>query len=92
MLNKTESKSDTIHLRIDPHSKDLIDQAAHIMGKTRSSFMIESASEIAERVLLGQTVFKLASEKWEDFNQDLNKNPSQNKRLRKLLAQKAPWE
>jgi uncharacterized protein (DUF1778 family) len=92
MLNKSDIKSDSIHLRIDPHCKDLINRAAQVVGKNRSAFMLDAASETAERVLLDQTLFRLDSKEWEDFNNALDKAPTENKKLRELLTQKSPWE
>ena len=53
----------TINLRIETHTRQLIDDAAAILGKTRTEFMIESARRQAIDVLLDQRLFALDSER-----------------------------
>ena len=43
-----------INLRALPGRRDLIDQAAGLLGKNRSDFMLEAACERAKNVLLDQ--------------------------------------
>ena len=47
-------RNTAINLRALPEQRDLIDQAAGLLGKTRSDFMLESACERAQTVLLDQ--------------------------------------
>ena len=42
----------SINLRIETHTRQLIDEAAALLGKTRTEFMIESARREAIDVLL----------------------------------------
>src|ERR1700733_12689378 len=44
-----------IHLRARAQDKDLIDQAAELVGSNRSQFMLASALKEAKNVLLDQT-------------------------------------
>lgn len=81
-----------MNLRIDPARKNLIDHAAALQGKTRTDFMIEASYQAAEEVILDQRLFVLNDEQWTKFNQALDKAPSDNKKLRKLLNTAAPWE
>jgi hypothetical protein len=41
-----------INLRALPQQRDLIDQAAQLLGKNRSDFMLEAACDKAQSVLL----------------------------------------
>jgi uncharacterized protein (DUF1778 family) len=41
-----------INLRARPEQRDLIDQAAQLLGKNRSDFMLEAACDKAKSVLL----------------------------------------
>jgi uncharacterized protein (DUF1778 family) len=41
-----------INLRSRPEQRDLIDQAARLLGKNRSDFMLEAACNKAQSVLL----------------------------------------
>lgn len=48
-----------INLRALPEQRDLIDQAANLLGKNRSDFMLEAACERALSVVLDQVHFSL---------------------------------
>ena len=80
-----------INLRALPGQRDLIDHAAHLLGKTRSDFMLESACDRARMVLLDQVFFRLDSDKFEQFTALLDAPPGPNPGLERLLALKAPW-
>ncbi len=81
-----------INIRAKRRQRDLIDQAAELLGKTRSDFMLETACREAEDVLLDQRIFTLEPETFRKFQALLDAPPSENSKLRKLLASKAPWE
>ncbi|MEI2713951.1 MAG: DUF1778 domain-containing protein [Nocardioides sp.] len=49
----------TISIRAKAGQRDLIDQAADRLGRSRSDFMLEAACRQAEDVLLDQTYFAL---------------------------------
>ena len=71
---------------------DLIDKAAAVRNKTRSDFMLEAACQEAENVLLDRRLFLLKDKDYEAFESALKAPVVDNPSLRKLLAQKAPWE
>jgi uncharacterized protein (DUF1778 family) len=73
-------------------SKELIDEAADAVGKTRSEFMVESARLHAIDVLLDKRLFALGAEQYEAFLKALDAPPVPNEKLRKLMKDKAPWE
>ena len=81
-----------INLRALPEQRDLIDHAAHLLGKIRSDFMLEVACERAQSVLLDQVFFGLDAEKFQQFTAMLDAPPSANEGLERLMAIKAPWE
>ncbi len=81
-----------INIRAKRRQRDLIDQAAELLGKTRSDFMLESACREAEDVLLDQRIFNLDAETFKKFQAMLDAPPSENPKLRKLMATQAPWE
>jgi uncharacterized protein (DUF1778 family) len=86
-------KSDTtITMRLPTRMRDLIDSAAAVQGKSRTEFMLESASLHAVDVLLDQRVFTLDAEQSKAFAEALAKPPKPNAALRALMATKAPWE
>ena len=70
----------------------LIDRAAETVGKNRSEFMLEAACREAMSVLLDQRFFVLDQKAFERFTDALEKPPSDNPRLRRLLSTKASWE
>ena len=80
-----------INLRALPEQRDLIDQAAQLLGKNRSDFMLEAACQKAQSVLLDQVFFKLDRDKFRRFNKLLDAAPARNPGLERLMAIKAPW-
>jgi len=89
---KEKTNSKMINLRINPDIQDLIDQAAHLQGKTRTAFIVEAAHEVAQKTLLDQTLFILNEQQWEQFNQALDQSPLENERLTNLLKSTPPWQ
>ena len=80
-----------INLRARPEQRELIDQAAQLLGKNRSDFMLEAACDKAQSVLLDQVFFKLDTGKFRQFTKLLDAPPTRNLGLERLLAVKAPW-
>jgi uncharacterized protein (DUF1778 family) len=81
-----------INLRALPEQRDLIDQAATLLGKNRSDFMLEAACSAARAVVLDQVFFHLDSDKFAQFTALLDAPPGPNPGLERLMAVKAPWE
>lgn len=94
--NKIQSTPKTrdinINIRAKRTQRELIDHAAELLGKSRSDFMLETACREAENVLLDQRIFRLDEERFRQFEALLDAPPSENPKLRALLAHKAPWE
>lgn len=82
----------TINLRATPQTRDIIDRAAALKGQTRSQFMLDSARQHAEDVVLDQRHFVLNERDFAKFMALLDNPPPAGPRLKKLLADKAPWE
>ncbi len=81
-----------INLRARLEQRDLIDQAAAAIGKTRSDFMLEAACERAQAVLLDQIYFRLDDESHRAFLRQLDTPPSPNAGLERLMAVTPPWD
>ena len=81
-----------INLRALPQQRDLIDQAAQLLGKNRSDFMLEAACDKAQSVLLDQVFFSLDDEKFRQFTALLDAPLHPNPGLERLLVVKAPWK
>ena len=82
----------TISIRAKAGQRDLIDQAADRLGRSRSDFMLEAACRQAEDVLLDQTYFALDAKSFAAFQAMLDKPPSATDRLRRTLKARAPWD
>lgn len=82
----------TISIRAKARQRDLIDQAAERLGRSRSDFMLEAACREAEDVLLDQAYFALDDDAFARFQNMLDTPPKLTDRLRRLLTTKAPWE
>ena len=81
-----------INLRALPEQRDLIDQAASLLGKNRSDFMLEAACDRAQAVVLDQVFFSLDADKFKQFTAMLDAPPpGPNPGLERLMAVKAPW-
>lgn len=82
----------TISIRAKAGQRDLIDQAADRLGRSRSDFMLEAACRQAEDVLLDQTYFALDAKSFAKFQAMLDKPPAPTDRLRRTLGTRAPWD
>lgn len=82
----------SINLRIETHTRQLIDEAAAVLGKTRTEFMVESARKLAIDVLLDQRLFVLDLERYDAFVRALDNPPAPGPKLRALLRRAAAWE
>jgi uncharacterized protein (DUF1778 family) len=81
----------SINLRIETHTRRLIDDAAAILGKTRTEFMIESARRQAIDVLLDQRLFVLDAGRYDAFMAALDNPPAPGPKLRSLLRRVPAW-
>jgi uncharacterized protein (DUF1778 family) len=82
-----------INLRALPQQRDLIDQAAGLLGKNRSDFMLEAACERAQSVLLDQVFFQLDSQRYAQFTAMLEAPlpVTAAEGLARLMAVQPPW-
>ena len=53
----SQNRDVTINIRAKQTQRDLIDRAAEIEGKSRSEFMLETAYQKAQEVLLDRSFF-----------------------------------
>lgn len=82
----------SINIRAKAAQRDLIDQAAARLGRSRSDFMLDAATKRAEDVLLDQTFFAVNPETFAKFQAMLDAPPTPNERLRRFLTEKSPWD
>jgi uncharacterized protein (DUF1778 family) len=82
----------TINLRASVTKRELIDHAATLTGKSRTSFMLDASCEKAQEVLADQTRFALSGARLRAFNAQLDAPLQNPEALKKLLTRRAPWE
>ncbi len=87
-----ESTSVSINIRAKAKQRDLIDQAADRLGRSRSDFMLEAACREAEDVLLDQAFFNVDEGTFAQFQNLLDQPLPPTDKLRRLLKTKAPWD
>lgn len=81
-----------LNLRIKPEERALIDRAAKLRGKNRTSFVLDAARAAAEEALLDQTVFALDKDAYGAFLARLDAPPMPNERLKKTMRTAPPWD
>ena len=85
-------ESISINIRAKARQRDLIDQAAERLGRSRSDFMLEASCREAQDVLLDQAFFTVNAGTFEKFQALLDRPLPPTDKLRRLLKTKAPWE
>lgn len=85
-------ESVAINIRAKARQRDLIDQAADQLGRSRSEFMLEASCQKAIDVLLDQTFFTVDSDTFAKFQTMLDNPLPPSDKLRRLLQTKAPWD
>lgn len=81
----------SINLRIETGTRQLIDSAAAVLGKTRTEFMVDSARRQAIDVLLDQRLFVLEPDRYDAFMDALDNPPAPGPKLRALLNRTPAW-
>ncbi len=90
--NASVMEAVSINIRAKARQRDLIDQAAARLGRSRSDFMLEAACNKAEDVLLDQAFFAVNAGTFAKFQALLDQPLPATDKLRRLLTTKAPWE
>ena len=90
--SKGSDASVPLNMRIKPATRNLIDRAAELLGKTRTDFMLEASERRAEEVLLDRTVFTVSAEIYAEYLARLDAPTQPNERLARTMSTKAPWD
>jgi len=91
-MAETQTRNEIINLRASRRQKELIDQAAELLDRTRSDFILEAACREAQALLVDQTHFSLPEDKFKRFMAALDKSPKHNPKLRRLLQSTSPGD
>lgn len=86
------AKRSTLNIRIKPDERGLIDEAARILGKTRTDFILDAARRVAEDTLLDRTLIKVSPEAYAEFLARLDAPPNPDERLFRLMNATPPWK
>lgn len=89
---KSPDASVPLNMRIKPATRNLIDRAAELLGKTRTDFMLEASERRAEEVLLDRSVFTVSPEIYAEYLARLEAPAQTNERLKRTMSTKAPWD
>jgi uncharacterized protein (DUF1778 family) len=92
MENMRPAEAVSINIRAKSQQRDLIDQAAERLGRSRSDFMLDVACREAVDVLLDQAFFSVEPGPFAKFKAMLERPLPPSDKLRRMLKRKAPWE
>lgn len=79
-------KADRLELRLEPDRREMLDAAAAASGMSTSAFVLEHATEAAQRALADRTLFVLPPERWTAFVDLLDRDEQPVEGLAALLA------
>ena len=85
------AKSTQVNIRVEPGQLATIDAAAAALGRNRTAFMLETAVQAAEAVMLDKRLFTVDDAVYQRFIDRLDAPPAGNPKLHALLHHKAPW-
>ena len=92
MRHAEPSEAVSINIRAKARQRDLIDQAADRVGRSRSEFMLEVSCREAEDILLDQAFFAVDAGTFAKFRELLDRPLPPTDKLRRLLKTKPAWE
>src|SRR6266487_2795940 len=88
---RAERREAAIHIRAPKQTKELIDSAASVVGKTLSEFVLDSARKHAIDVLLDQRLFVLDPDQYDSFMKALDNPPPAGPKLKALMKKQPRW-
>ncbi|EUB95252.1 protein of unknown function DUF1778 [Rhizobium sp. CF080] len=84
-------KNETINLRIDASTREVIARAAEISGKSLSAFMTEAALATAQKELLDQRFIGVDATMFDAVESLLGEPAQVNEKLSALLKSNRQW-
>ncbi len=70
----------------------IIKMASDISHKSLTDFIIDSAYQAAEKVILDQRLFIVSEEVYQKFSDTLDRPIQENEGLKKLFSSPSPWD
>lgn len=86
------TRRESLNIRIQADDRSLIDQAARLLGKTRTDFVLDAARQAATDALLDRTLFQVDETAYAAFVARLDAPPEPNERLMRSLGQRPIWD
>lgn len=87
-----QMKTERIDIRATIHAKQLILEAAQLMHKSASDFLLESGLAAAQQALADRRFFALDEKAWTKFCAVLDRPVQAKPRLRKLLKSRGVFD
>jgi len=84
----SQTREARLELRLSKDVKSLLQQAADVMGKKLSEFVVECARHEAVDVIADRRVFLLDQQQMTEFENILNRPVRENPALQRLMAEK----
>ena len=81
-----------LNVRTNSETKQLLKEAATMLGTTVTGFLLSTATKEAYKLLNNKRHFILNTEQWNKFCNALNDKPNENKALQKLLNSKGVFD
>ncbi|MBW4598425.1 MAG: DUF1778 domain-containing protein [Calothrix sp. FI2-JRJ7] len=92
MQSQSEAKSERIDIRTSPAVKKLLQQAASASHKNVSEFLLEHGLIAASEALTNRVLFALDDEKWQAFQEALDRPTQDKPNLKRLLTEPSVFE
>lgn len=81
-----------LNVRTDTATKELLKEAAAMLGTTVTGFLLSTATKEAHELINNKHHFFLNNEQWNKFCSALDDHPKENKALQKLLSTKGVFD
>ena len=87
MMNVKESKTERIDVRTTVAAKQLLQQAAATAHTSVSEFLLENGLQAAQTTLTDLRLFVLDDDRWQAFQEALDRPVQEKPQLKKLLTE-----
>ncbi len=87
MSSSPQAKPMRLNIRVSPHEKEVLTEAAKLSNTTISNFVLQKAYAEAQAVLAEQNRFRLPDSQWQAFCAALDAPPKEIAQLRALLTE-----